>query len=83
MHSSFIASSASEGVNNLDHLLYRLELDTELLELHGKALDSPCDGRPSRTFALGRLIASHVIEMIVPLRKKQNQQKDEEFVVRR
>jgi hypothetical protein len=64
VHNSFIVCSASEGMKKLDHLMYRLELVKELLELHGKALDSSCPGRPSKTPPPDRLTARHFIERI-------------------
>jgi hypothetical protein len=59
-------------VKKLDHLMYRLELVKELLELHGKALDSSCTGRPSKTPSPNRLTARHFIERISSTEKKSN-----------
>jgi hypothetical protein len=70
VHNALIIYNANKDRKPLDHLSFRLQLIKEILETHGKTLESPRQGRPSKLPTPDRLTARHFIERIPPTDKK-------------
>jgi hypothetical protein len=70
VHNAFVLYRESQNVKQLSHLDFRLQIIKELFEVHGKNLEPPRLGRPSKTPMPGRLTARHFVERIPPSEKK-------------
>ena len=69
VHNSLIIYNTSEN-KKMDHLNFRIQLVKELLETHGRAVETRQVGRPSKTPMPERITAHHFIERIPSTEKK-------------
>lgn len=70
VHNALIIPSMNRDIKTLSHVTFRLELIKELLETHGKTVQSARVRKPSKTPAPSRLNERHFFEKIPPTEKK-------------
>ena len=75
VHNSLIIYNTPEN-KKMDHLNFRIQLIKELLETHGRAVETHQVGRPSKIPMPERSTARHFIERIPQQRRRPNHTKD-------